>query len=310
MTDLPSTQSPAGPSRLTHDFENTITDLEVIVISVRKMLVQHDIHPRKRLGQSFLEDMNIVRKIVALADPKEDETIVEIGAGLGFMTEEMAKRAGRVIAIEIDSRLATILRERFTARDNVAVVQTDVLKYDFSIPCPGAKIKVVGNIPYHISSPILFRLLDYRSSISSMILMLQKELADRIAAHPGSKDYGIPSVMVARYMKVEYEMTVPPTCFYPVPDVVSSVLRMEVLRQPELPEGEPFAKIVRAAFSQRRKTLWNNLCHTGLPAKKVDLVFARSGIDRTRRAETLSVEEFSCLTTAWVETGADKFLSR
>jgi 16S rRNA (adenine1518-N6/adenine1519-N6)-dimethyltransferase len=277
-------------------------------MSVRKMLSQYDIHPRKRLGQSFLEDMNIIRRIVALAEPAEGETIVEIGAGLGFITEELAKRAGRVIAVEVDPRLAAVLRERFIGQDRVEVVETDVLKYDFSSAGSGERIKVVGNIPYHISSPILFRLLDFRRSISSMLLMFQKELADRIAAPPGTKDYGIPSVMVARYTRAVCELTVPPTCFYPVPDVVSSVLRIVVRQEPDLPDEAIFSGIVRAAFAQRRKTLWNNLRRSGLPDEKVDRVFVRSGIDRTRRAETLSVEEFSLLTTAWIETGADKIL--
>ncbi len=275
-------------------------------MSVRKMLARYDIHPRKRLGQSFLEDLNVIRRIVALAEPAEGETIVEIGAGLGFMTEELAKRAGRVIAIEVDPRLVSVLRERFTGQHRVEVVQMDVLKYDFSSACPGGRVKVVGNIPYHISSPILFRLLDFRQSISSMILMFQKELADRIAAPPGTKEYGIPSVIVAKYTKAVCEMTVPPTCFYPAPDVVSSVLRLEVRREPELPGGAIFVNIVRAAFARRRKTLWNNLRRTGLPEEMLDRVFVRSGIDRNRRAETLSVEEFSLLTKTWIESGADK----
>jgi len=272
------------------------------------MIAQYEIHPRKRLGQSFLEDRNIIRRIVALAEPAGDETVVEIGAGLGSMTEELAKSAGRLIAIEVDQRLVGVLRERFAGQDRVEVLQTDVLKYDFSSACPGGRIKVVGNIPYHISSPILFRLLDFRRSISSMLLMFQKELADRITAPPGTKDYGIPSVLVARYTRATYELTVPPTCFYPVPDVVSSVLRIVVRQEPNLPDEALFAKIVRAAFAQRRKTLWNNLRHIGIPEEMVGRMFAGSGIDRTRRAETLSVEEFSLLTTAWIESGADQIL--
>ena len=278
--------------------------------SVRKLLARYAIHPRKRLGQSFLEDRNIIRRIVALAEPARDETVVEIGAGLGFMTEELAKMAGRVIAIEIDQRLVGVLRERFTEQDRVEVLQMDVLKYDFSSACPGGRIKVVGNIPYHISSPILFRLLDFRRSISLMILMFQKELADRITAPPGTKDYGIPSVLVARYTRATCELTVPPTCFYPVPDVVSSVLRITVRQEPNLLDEALFVKIVRAAFAQRRKTLWNNLRQTSIPEEMVGRMFAGSGIDRTRRAETLSVEEFSLLTTAWIETGADKVLDK
>lgn len=280
------------------------------MISVRKMVAQYEIHPRKRLGQSFLEDMNIIRRIVALADPAGDETVVEIGAGLGSMTEELAKRAGRVIALEVDQRLVGVLRERFAEQDRVEVLQMDVLKYDFSSACPGGRIKVVGNIPYHISSPILFRLLDFRRSILLMILMFQKELADRITAPPGTKDYGIPSVLVAQYTRATCELTVPPTCFYPAPDVVSSVLRITVRQEPHLSDEALFAKIVRAAFAQRRKTLWNNLRHIGIPEEMVGRMFAGSGIDRTRRAETLSLEEFSLLTTAWIESGADKVLDK
>ncbi|MCX5837412.1 MAG: 16S rRNA (adenine(1518)-N(6)/adenine(1519)-N(6))-dimethyltransferase RsmA [Deltaproteobacteria bacterium] len=265
--------------------------------SIRHILARYAIHPRKRLGQSFLEDMNIIRRIVALAEPAGDETVVEIGAGLGSMTEELAKKAGQVIALEIDQRLVGVLRERFAGQDRVEVLQTDVLKYDFSSARPGGRIKVVGNIPYHISSPILFHLLDFRRSITLMVLMFQKELADRITALPGTKDYGIPSVFVARYTKATCELTVPPTCFYPVPDVVSSVLRLTVRQEPDLPDEALFAKIVRAAFAQRRKTLWNNLRRTGLPEEMVGRMFTESGIDRTRRAETLSVEEFSMLTS-------------
>lgn len=275
------------------------------MISVRKMLAQHDIRPRKRLGQSFLEDMNIIRRIVELSEPAGGETVVEIGSGLGFMTEELAKRAPRLIALEVDPRLAAILRERFAGQDRVEVLQTDVLKYDFSSALPGGRIKVVGNVPYHISSPILFRLLDYRHSISSMTLMFQKELADRIAASPGTKSYGIPSVMVAKYMKATCVLTVPPTCFYPAPDVVSSVLRIVVRQEPTLTDDALFSKIVRAAFARRRKTLWNNLRGIGFPDDIVDWVFTTSGIDRTRRAETLSVDEFTRLTAAWIESCSD-----
>ncbi len=278
--------------------------------SVQKLLARYAIHPRKRLGQSFLEDMNIIRRIVALAEPAADETVVEIGAGLGSMTEELAKRAGRVIALEVDRRLVGVLRERFAGQDRVEVLQMDVLKYDFSSACPGGRIKVFGNIPYHISSPILFRLLDFRRSISSMVLMFQKELADRITAPPGTKDYGIPSVLVARYTRATCELTVPPTCFYPAPDVVSSVLLITVRQEPNLLNEALFAKIVRAAFAQRRKILWNNIRHIGIPEEMVGRMFAGSGIDRTRRAETLSVEEFSRLTTAWIESGADKVLDK
>jgi len=274
------------------------------VISVRKMLARYQIHPRKKLGQSFLEDTNIIRRIVDLAEPVENQTIIEIGAGLGQMTEQLAEKAEKVIAIEIDPRLAEILRGRFSGNERVDVLEMDVLKYDFSLVCPEGKIKVVGNIPYHISTPILFRLLEYRRSISTMILMFQKELADRIMASPGTKDYGLPSVMVASCARIDCPIKVPPTCFYPAPAVFSSVLRFTFRDDLQIPDESMFAQIVRAAFAQRRKTLWNNLRRTGLEESNVALILEESQIDGKRRAETLSVDEFSRLTRVWIENNA------
>ncbi len=264
--------------------------------SVRKTLNEHGIIPRKRLGQSFLEDMNMIRRITALAEPAEEETVVEIGAGLGLLTSELAQKAGKVIALEIDPRLISVLLDRFDGNDKVKIVAGDVLHYDFSIADPGRRIKVIGNIPYHISSPILFRLIDFRRSISSMVLMFQKELADRLMAHPGKKDYGIPSVIIARYASITREMSVPSTCFYPEPGVVSSVLRIAMHEDQSTREEESiFRMTVRMAFAQRRKTLWNNLRAAGFVEEALDPVFSKTGIQRGRRAETLSVGEFSLL---------------
>jgi 16S rRNA (adenine1518-N6/adenine1519-N6)-dimethyltransferase len=266
--------------------------------SIRKILAQYDIRPRKRLGQSFLEDMNMIGRIASLVAPEQDETVVEIGAGLGVLTAELAKKAGRVIALEIDPCLIGVLRERFAGSDRVAIVAEDVLAYDFSSACPGRRIKVVGNLPYYISTPILFRLITYRRTIGSMVLMFQKELADRITAPPGTKEYGIPSVIVARYARVIRSMTVPPTCFYPVPDVVSSVLHFVVCEDETTPEEEVlFAMTVRSAFSHRRKTLWNNLRAVGFPTDTLERVMKKTGINGSRRAETLTVDEFCVLAT-------------
>jgi 16S rRNA (adenine1518-N6/adenine1519-N6)-dimethyltransferase len=273
--------------------------------TVRTLIEQYGIHPRKRLGQSFLEDRNIIRQIVAMAALGGDDTVVEIGAGLGTMTEELAKQAGRVIALEIDERLTAVLRERFAEEGRVEVLQTDVMKYDFSSAAAKGRIKVVANVPSNISTPILFRLLDFRRSISTMILMFQKELADRIAASPGTKAYGIPSVLVAKYTQASCELAVPATCFYPVPRVSSSVLRLTVRQEIDRADGALFSQIVRGAFARRRKTLWNNLRHIGLPEESLDRVFLQSGIDRNRRAETLSVEEFSLLAAALIDSGFD-----
>jgi 16S rRNA (adenine1518-N6/adenine1519-N6)-dimethyltransferase len=264
--------------------------------SVRKILARYDVRPRKRFGQSFLEDPNMIRRIAAVAGAAGNETVVEIGAGLGMLTAELARSAGKVIALEIDPRLVSALRDRFAGNGRVEVVPGDVLDYDFASSSPSGKIKVVGNIPYHISTPILFRLLDFRRSISAMVLMLQKELVDRILATPGNKAYGIPSVLVARYASAVREMNVPPACFYPEPGVESSVLRLVVREDRSAPAEEArFAGTVRAAFAQRRKTLRNNLRAAGVPEDALERVLAKTGIQGARRAETLTVAEFALL---------------
>jgi 16S rRNA (adenine1518-N6/adenine1519-N6)-dimethyltransferase len=265
--------------------------------SVRKTLSRYDIRPRKRFGQCFLEDQNMIRRIAALAEVREGETVVEIGAGLGFLTAELARNAGKVIALEIDPRLVSALRDRFAGNARASIVPGDVLAYDFSSASPEGKVKVVGNIPYHISTPILFRLFEFRRSISTMVLMLQKELADRIMAPPGNKAYGIPSVLIARYASAAREMNVPATCFYPEPGVVSSVLRIAMHEDRVTPEEEAlFSRTVRAAFAHRRKTLWNNLRAAGFADATLERAFPNIGIQGTRRAETLTVEEFGLLT--------------
>ncbi len=274
--------------------------------SVRKALAQYDIRPRKRLGQSFLEDMNMVCRIATLVAPAGDETVVEIGAGLGILTAELAKKAGRVIALEIDPRLIGVLKDRFAGNDRVEIVAGDALAYDFPSACPGKQIKVVGNIPYYISTPILFRLIECRRVIRSMVLMFQQELADRIMAPPGTKDYGIPSVIIARYTRVIRGMTVSPACFYPKPEVVSSVLSFVIYEDETTPEDERlFSMTVRAAFSHRRKTLWNNLRAAGFTGDMLEQVMKKTGIKGSRRAETLTVKEFQLLATE-LEAGRNK----
>jgi 16S rRNA (adenine1518-N6/adenine1519-N6)-dimethyltransferase len=278
------------------------------MITPMKILKMHGIRPRKRLGQAFLQDPNVLRKIVAAADIRGDETVVEIGAGLGIMTEVMASRAGRVIAIEVDPVMAGILRERLQDRMNIDIVETDVLQYDFSSARSDLrpeKIKVVGNLPYQISSPILFRLLDFRHVISTAILMLQKEVVDRITASPGSKDYGIPTVMVSMYCRTRRLMDVPGGCFYPEPRVDSAVVKLTMREKPLVPleEDDAFRNIVRTAFSRRRKTLLNNLRllrWPGCDEKSLIATLQEAGIDGLRRAETLSAEEFGMLARKFV----------
>lgn len=274
--------------------------------TVRKILRDYNILPRKRLGQSFLEDKNIIGKIVDAADLKDDDTVVEIGAGLGIMTELLASQARKVIAIDIDPRMINILQERFKDRPQVSVIERDVLSYDFSSALDGdarGKIKIVGNIPYNISTQILFRLVEFRHQISSMVLLFQKEVVDRITASPGGKDYGIPSVIVSLYAHASREMNVPASCFYPQPMVTSSLIKIVMREKPliEPLDDEFFVRIVKVAFSKRRKTILNNLRSADLPGyseEKLNLLLKEIDIDGWRRGETLSVAEFVRLSNA------------
>lgn len=274
----------------------------------RELIRKYGVRPRKRLGQNFLTDVRTIDRIVGTAAITGGDTVVEIGAGLGVLTARIAGRAGRVVALEIDEDMVSILRRELSGFENVSIVQADVLRYDFSaplredgsVPGPG-KLKVVGNVPYGISSPILFHLLEYRRHIDSMTLMFQKEVAERIVAIPGTKAYGTLSVMFAMYFETIKAFNVPAECFHPRPGVDSAVVRMTPRERPviALKSDSLFRQVVRAAFAQRRKTLVNNLRASPLwpPSREEDLsgVLDRLGIDGRRRGETLSAEEFGRL---------------
>ncbi len=272
----------------------------------RNILKKHGIRPLKRLGQSFLVDNNITKKIVMISDIISGDTVVEIGSGLGIMTAMIAQKAKRVIALEVDKYMVDILRKELKNHSNVEIVQTDVLKYDFSSASPESPsetLKVIGNIPYNISSQILFHLIQFRNCISSMVLMFQKEVAERIIAPPGTKEYGILSVIVSMYTKPSLEASVPGSCFYPKPNVDSSVLKLTVREVPlfDIKNSDFFFKVVKTAFSKRRKTLLNNLKDSDLlMASKKDItdILELLDIDGNRRGETLTVEEFGKLNNA------------
>ena len=278
----------------------------------RNILKKYGIRPLKRLGQSFLIDNNITKKIVMISDIKSEDIVVEIGSGLGIMTAMIAQEAKKVIALEIDKYMVDILREELKNHSNVEIVQIDVLKYDFSSVSPESPpetLKVIGNIPYNISSQILFRLIQFRDYISSMVLMFQKEVAERIIAPPGTKEYGILSVIVSMYAKHSLEITVPGSCFYPKPNVDSSVLKLTVRKVPLFNIIDPdfFSKVVKTAFSKRRKTLLNNLKYSNLlKASKKDItdILELLDIDSNRRGETLTVEEFGKLSNALLSVKA------
>ncbi len=266
-----------------------------------KTLKKYNIHPVKRLGQSFLVDSNITSRIVEASGIGEGDTVVEIGAGLGAMTAMIAPRVKRTIALEIDPKLVDVLNSELGKVSNIEIVHTDVLRYDFSSPLQGrGKIQVIGNIPYNVSSQIIFRLIEFRKHISSATLMVQREVADRITASPGTKEYGIPSVIVSMYAAASRLMTVPATCFYPVPKVDSAVLKIEMREGPLYPLGDHgiFIETAKMGFAMRRKTLANNLKGMNAVRSKegdITALLAEAGIDGRRRGETLTVEEFGRL---------------
>jgi 16S rRNA (adenine1518-N6/adenine1519-N6)-dimethyltransferase len=269
--------------------------------TVRNILRNSGIRPSKRLGQSFLEDKNIISKIIMAADIREDDVVVEIGAGLGIMTQLLAEKAKRVIAIDIDPRMIIILQQRFPDWPNVDVVEKDILSFDFAALADSAPVnlKVIGNIPYNISSQILFHIIKYRHFISSAVLLFQKEVVDRITASPGTKDYGIPSVIVAMYAVASREMNIPASCFYPEPKVTSSLVKILMRKSPlvRLEDEDCFLKTVKIAFSKRRKTILNNL-RSSYSLNAVTTLLDQLGIDGNRRGETLSIEEFGRLSNA------------
>ena len=270
------------------------------------LLRKYGIRPRKRLGQCFLCDLNIMEKIVRIAGVRDTDTVVEIGSGIGVLTAMIARTARRVVAVEVDRLLVEVLQQELGGLANVEIVHTDVLQFDFSSVCTDPmpegrkeRIKVIGNVPYNLSSQIVLRLLEYRNCLDRVVLMLQREVADRLAAPPGTKDYGILSVYVALFTEPALENKVPAGCFYPRPDVESRVIRLDVRDKPlcRVDDMDFFRHLVRSAFSKRRKTLLNSLKSSPLPvtADQISAALSALGIDGVRRAETLSVHEFAAL---------------
>ena len=255
----------------------------------------NNIRAKKSLGQNFLKDPHYLAKICDAARVGPDDQVLEIGPGLGHLTRVLSGRAEKVLALELDERLITLLRQDFKDTPSVEIVHVDALGYPYDT-LPG-KWKVVANLPYYISTPILQKLIFHRGKFSALTLMLQKEVAERIAAEPGGKEYGFLSVLVQLYAEPRIEFTVPATAFTPQPEVDSSVLTLVVRDRPAVAlTDEPFfIRVVKAAFSQRRKTLRNALKQLDVPKEKMDEVLTKTGIDLGRRAETLSVEEFGRL---------------
>ena len=268
--------------------------------SPRILLAAHNLRPKKQLGQNFLTDLNIATKIVSRCDISPEDIVLEIGAGLGALTIPVARIAKKVYALEIDSRITEILKTEILAHRllNVDIIERNILAFDFQALSESnfCKILVIGNLPYNISSQVLVRLVQYRRAIGRAVLMFQKELAHRITALPGSKDYGRLSVMLQYCADIQRLAEVNASAFFPKPKVDSEVLeiRFRTTLTHTADDEVFFFRVIKAAFGNRRKTLKNALAASelDLDANTAKSVLERSGIDPVRRAETLQLEEF------------------
>jgi len=264
-----------------------------------QILKSYGLIPRKRFSQNFLTDRNIAARIVNALGLKGDDAVIEIGPGLGILTEGLLDSGAKVIGIEIDRDLAGGLKERFNGRNNLEIINADALKISYkelAVQCK-EKLKVVSNLPYNISTPIIFKLLEEREIFSMFLLMLQREVAQRIVSPPDNKEYGVLSVMVQLLADVKIEFDVPPSCFHPAPKVYSSVVRFNILNKPRIDVEDVafFKRVVKASFGQRRKTLLNALKSLNIETPQLVELLNIINIDSKRRGETLTLEEFAVL---------------
>lgn len=257
--------------------------------------------PRKRFGQNFLHDQNVLDRIIAAADIGDDDHLMEIGPGPGALTNRLMATGRPLMAIEIDRDLAAAMIEKDLPGLNVVV--GDALRLDWSTLLTSPPYKLIANLPYNISSQVLFKTLEHRHKFSRLVLMFQKEVGDRLVAEKGTRDYGVLSVLMQTWFSIERVVKVPPSSFRPPPKVDSVVLRFDPLQAPVvvLKDEDLYRKLVKDSFAQRRKTLRNSLSGSGWDTEQLDKTFAETGIDPRRRGETLSLEEFGILANALVD---------
>lgn len=275
--------------------------------TINEIKNKHGFKLSKSLGQNFLTDKNIIDKIIERTMIGKQDLVIEIGPGIGVLTSAAAEEAGKVIAIEIDRKLIPILKETLSEYDNIEIINSDILKTDLkeiieqNKEINGQKVenvRILGNLPYYITTPIIMKILEDRVPADSITIMLQKEVADRIKAGPGSKTYGALSVAVQYYCTVTHVVNAPKEIFIPQPKVDSTVIRLDIRKERPvlLYSEEAFFAVVKAGFGQRRKTLLNSLTGVyGLTKDEIAAIMITAGIDPIRRAETLSLEEFAAL---------------
>jgi 16S rRNA (adenine1518-N6/adenine1519-N6)-dimethyltransferase len=273
------------------------------MVSIRKELAEYGLFAKKRLGQHFLVDPGILNRVIRTARVGKEDVVLEVGPGLGEMTLALAHRVKKVIAIEIDPKLVAILNKKVKDYPNVEVMKSDILKVDFKhiLEKEGHTIKVVANLPYQISTPLLFRFIESKEAFSTFTLMLQKEVAERMVAPPGRKEYGPLSIFVQLFLNLSIVFFIKPSAFFPPPKVESAVVHMVWKEKPmiEKNDEEWFKRIVKACFGYRRKTLLNALKHSELPLPvSPESRMEKVGIDPRRRPETLTIDEFIRLAEA------------
>ena len=265
---------------------------------MREVITKYGLTAKKKLGQHFLVDEFVLEKIIHSANICDEDLVLEIGPGVGALTQALAKKAGHVLAVELDSTLVPILKEVF-ANDPVTIVQGDILKIDllaFIEPFCHMRIKAVANLPYYITTPVIFHLLENDFNFESITVMVQKEVANRMAAKPGTKDYGALTLSVQYYADVFLAANVPVNCFMPRPAVDSAVVQLNILKTPRVnADKEMFFKIVKAAFGKRRKTLLNCLDSFGYSKQELEEKLISIGINPKIRGEALSIFDFAKL---------------
>ncbi len=283
--------------------------------NTKDLVRKYNIRFTKSLGQNFLIDDTVVKRIVDAAEISVNDLVIEVGPGIGSMTGELASRAGKVIAVEIDKHLIPALQENLKGYSNVVIMNNDIMKLDLKeLFTKHGKdengqdycIKVVANLPYYITTPIIMKFLEEEAGIESMVFMIQKEVAERMAAKPGGKDYGALSVAVQYYSVPKVVLNVSPHCFIPQPEVDSTVVKLSVNKVPpvELLDKDLFFRVIKASFGQRRKTLVNALCNSGYFIKSKDEVkeiLKKIGIGENQRGETLSIMQFASLSNSFFD---------